>query len=50
MIIKHADNPLIKPGDVVPSLEGYRVLGAFNPGAVKFGEEILLLLRVAESC
>ena len=50
MITKHADNPLIKPTDVVPSLEGYRVLGAFNPGAVQFGDEILLLLRVAESC
>ena len=50
MITKHVHNPLITPADVTPSLEGYRVLGAFNPGAVKFGDEILLLLRVAESC
>lgn len=48
MIIKHPKNPLIKPADVKPSLEGYRVLGAFNPGAVNFGDEIILLMRVAE--
>jgi len=26
------------------------VEGAFNPGAIRFGEEVLLFLRVAESC
>ena len=50
MIEKHRANPLITPADVRPSREGYRVEGAFNPGAVRFGEEILLFLRVAESC
>jgi predicted GH43/DUF377 family glycosyl hydrolase len=50
MIRKYEGNPIIKPEDVEPSLEGYRVRGAFNPGAVKFGDEILLLLRVAENC
>jgi predicted GH43/DUF377 family glycosyl hydrolase len=49
MIKKHTQNPLIKPDDVKPSLEGYKVLGAFNPGAIIFGDEILLLMRVAES-
>ena len=33
-----------------PSADGYRVRGAFNPGAVRCGDEILLLLRVAEDC
>lgn len=50
MIKKHEKNPIIKPADVKPSREGYKVLGAFNPGAVMFGDEIFLLLRVAESC
>jgi predicted GH43/DUF377 family glycosyl hydrolase len=50
MITKYENNPVIRPSDVKPSLEGYRVLGAFNPGAVAFGGEILLLLRVAEGC
>ena len=35
---------------IKPSAEGYHVRGAFNPGAVQFGDEILLLLRVAEDC
>jgi predicted GH43/DUF377 family glycosyl hydrolase len=43
-------NPVIKPSDVKPSREGYKVLGAFNPGATLFGDEVLLLLRVSESC
>ena len=50
MIYKHAQNPIINPDDVKPSMDGYRVLGAFNPGAINFKDEILLLLRVAESC
>jgi len=43
-------NPVIRPDMVKPSAPGYRVQGAFNPGAVKYGDEILLLLRVAENC
>jgi predicted GH43/DUF377 family glycosyl hydrolase len=50
MIEKSKHNPIIKPSDVKPSYKGYKVLGAFNPGAVLFEDEILLLLRVAESC
>jgi beta-1,2-mannobiose phosphorylase / 1,2-beta-oligomannan phosphorylase len=50
MIEKHPENPVIKPADVKPTLDGYRVLGAFNPGATAFGDEILLLLRTAEGC
>jgi len=50
MIAKHPENPVIKPADVKPTLDGYRVLGAFNPGATAFGDEILLLLRTAEGC
>jgi len=35
---------------VRPSAAGYRVRGVSNPGAVRFGNEILLLLRIAENC
>jgi predicted GH43/DUF377 family glycosyl hydrolase len=45
---KYSGNPVVRPADVKPSLDGYRVMGAFNPGAICFGDEILLLLRVAE--
>ena len=47
---RHAANPLITPEMVRPSAPGFRVRGAFNPAAVRFGDEILLLLRVAEDC
>lgn len=50
MIARHKSNPIIKPSDVKPSLEGYKVLGTFNPGAINFGDEVILLLRVAEGC
>ncbi|KPK76538.1 MAG: glycosidase [Phycisphaerae bacterium SM23_30] len=49
-------NPIITPGMIKPSRDGYRARGAFNPGAARFGgakgrdSEILLLLRVAEDC
>jgi predicted GH43/DUF377 family glycosyl hydrolase len=32
MITKYKDNPIIKPRDVKPSMDGYQVLGSFNPG------------------
>ncbi len=48
LVERFEDNPLISPCDVIPSRGDYEVVGAFNPGAVVFGDEILLLLRVAE--
>ncbi len=44
------DNPIVTPEMVRPSVDGYRVRGAFNPGAVQFKDGIALLLRVAEDC
>jgi len=44
------DNPLIRPDMVKPSAPGYRVRGTFNAGAVRYRDEIILLLRVAETC
>jgi len=41
---------VVKPADVKPSLEGYKVLGALNPGATVYQDEVLLFLRVAETC
>ena len=50
MLERSIKNPLISPDQVPPSANGYKVLGAFNPGAIEFKDEIRLLLRVAESC
>lgn len=50
MIEKVKQNPIIRPTDVRPSLQGYNVVGAFNPGATIFNDQVVLLLRVAENC
>ncbi len=43
-----AENPLITPADVKPSLPALEVVSAFNAAAARVGDEIVLLLRVAE--
>lgn len=43
-----AENPILTPDDVPPSVEGFRVRGAFNPAATVYGDEVLMLVRVAE--
>jgi len=39
---------LLRPEDVAPSHDALDVVGAFNPGAIDLGDEIVLLVRVAE--
>lgn len=43
-----SQEPIIRTEDVRPAVDGFKVLGAFNPAATRFKDEILLLLRVAE--
>lgn len=43
-----AGNPLITPQDVKPSHPDLQVVCVFNCGCVRMGDEVLLLLRVAE--
>ena len=43
------DRVLLRPGDLEPSQPGYAVLGTFNPGVVRYGDEIIMLVRVAEA-
>ncbi|MFA8437154.1 MAG: glycoside hydrolase family 130 protein [Marinifilaceae bacterium] len=50
MLTRCTENPLIRPSDVPASNDGYTVLGAFNPGACKYKNETILLMRVAENC
>lgn len=49
-MIREPKNPIITPADVKPSQDYLKVDGVFNCGAVKHGDEYLLLCRVAESC
>ncbi len=44
-----ADQPILQTSDVKPTVDGFEVLGAFNPAACIFNDEIILLLRVAEA-
>ena len=39
---------LLRPEDMPPSRDDFEVVGAFNPGAVRAGDEVVLLVRVAE--
>lgn len=50
MPLKRLDaNPLLRPTDVEPTRSDLEVLCTLNPAAVRFGEEVLLLVRVGES-
>lgn len=42
------ENPLLTPADVMPSLPELEVVSVFNAGVAKVGDEVILLLRVAE--
>lgn len=48
MFIRHASNPLISPSQVKPSRPDFEVIGTFNAGVTLFGDETLMMLRVAE--
>jgi predicted GH43/DUF377 family glycosyl hydrolase len=39
---------LCRPGDLRPSRDDLEIVGTFNPGAIAFSDEVILLVRVAE--
>lgn len=39
---------LIEPADIAASRDDFEVIGAFNPGAIRLGDSLHLLVRVAE--
>ena len=45
---RYPENPLVTPEDVKPSVEGWEVVCSFNAGVTQYGDEILMLMRVAE--
>ena len=47
-VFRSPDNPIIEPKDVKPSRGEFEVIGVFNAGAIRFEDEVILLLRVAE--
>lgn len=47
-VVRFPQNPLLRPADIRPSMEGMEVACLLNPGVFKFDNKIWLLLRVAE--
>ncbi|TWU28350.1 glycoside hydrolase family 130 protein [Bythopirellula polymerisocia] len=45
---RFAENPLLRPSNIAPSLEGMNVECLLNPGVFRFNDKTWLLLRVAE--
>jgi beta-1,2-mannobiose phosphorylase / 1,2-beta-oligomannan phosphorylase len=48
LLKRHPLNPLIRPSSISASREDFEVIGTFNAGVTQFGDETILLLRVAE--
>ena len=48
LVERFSSNPLVTPSDVLPSRDDFEVVGVFNPAAIEYNDEVLLLLRVAE--
>ncbi|KOF56433.1 MULTISPECIES: BtaManbiosPhlase [Clostridium] len=47
-VYRYEKNPIIKPQDVRPYIDGFQVIGTFNAGTARYKDETILLLRVAE--
>jgi len=45
---RSTQNPVLKPADIKPSIEGMKIECLLNPGVFRFDNKIWLLLRVAE--
>jgi len=48
MTLAWSKTRLLGPEHIPPTGAEFRVVGAFNPGAIAFGDEVVLLVRVAE--
>jgi predicted GH43/DUF377 family glycosyl hydrolase len=48
LLKRHFERLLLRPADLEPSRDDFEVVGVFNPGAIVAGDEVVLLVRVAE--
>ena len=48
LLNRHFEKLLLTPADLEPSREDFEVVGVFNPGAIRAGGDVILLVRVAE--
>jgi beta-1,2-mannobiose phosphorylase / 1,2-beta-oligomannan phosphorylase len=50
MTVRRApENPIVTPAMVLSSRPDLEVVGVFNPGVIRFQDEVILLLRVSEA-
>ena len=49
MDLRLSTNLLLKPSDFEPSHPDLKVIGVFNPGVIRYQDEIIALVRVAEA-
>jgi beta-1,2-mannobiose phosphorylase / 1,2-beta-oligomannan phosphorylase len=50
MTVKRApENPIVTPAMVLSSRPDLEVIGVFNPGVIRYQDEVILLLRVSEA-
>lgn len=47
-VFRSPANPIITPKDITPTRDDFEVIGAFNAGAARLGDQTILLLRIAE--
>src|SRR5262249_19908544 len=48
LLKRHFERLLLSSADLDPCREDFEVVGVFNPGAIVAGDEVVLLVRVAE--
>jgi predicted GH43/DUF377 family glycosyl hydrolase len=48
-IKRSGKNPIIRPQDIEPSDARFKVVGVFNCGVTRFKDDVILLIRVAET-
>lgn len=48
ILTRHFEKLLLGPRDAKPSRDDFEVVGAFNPGVIRAGDEVVMLVRVAE--
>ena len=46
---RFAENPILVPSQLTATRSDFEVVGVFNPGVIRVGDETVLLLRVAEA-
>ena len=50
MVERLSSKLLVTPSDFPPTRDDFEVIGVFNPGAARLGDDVVLLVRIAQGC